>query len=54
MGLTTTISPFFIRIYMIYAEKSDMAWLNTRAKECEAETRVVTLGRKFYQIEGKC
>ncbi len=45
---------FFVGEYVIYAEKSDVAWLNDQAKKCQAESRIVTLGRNFYRIAGEC
>ena len=47
-------SPFMIGIYVIYAERSDIAWLNDQAKGCQAEGRIVTLGKNFYRIAGEC
>ena len=47
-------SMFFIGVYIIYAEASDMGWLNDQARKCQAEGRVVTLGKNFYRIAGEC
>lgn len=47
-------SLFMIGIYVIYAERSDIAWLNDQAKGCQAEGRIVTLGKNFYRIAGEC
>lgn len=47
-------SLFMIGIYVIYAEQSDIAWLNDQARGCQAEGRIVTLGMYFYRIAGEC